>query len=283
MKVPEALVPHWDIVKGASRRSAAVYLDKHLIPERECFRNDFDETQVFLARGTCVAVSWSDERIEVTARGTNPKNKTAVRNDYLAVLAEENYLGSIHLGGRTELDHVWSRVSGLIGELCEEKHRRIYCVGHSLGGLMAEIAYARLAVAAVSSCMKCLPFGLITFGKPLGGDARFCSWVETISDLHRMRESGDEDCRAMGHVRFVNGTDFVTRVPSPWVPGFQRYRQSGVPFRFIGDCLKRDPYRVRVFSHWLGQRLSRHPISASFRDHSMSTYLEKIEKLQVSE
>lgn len=275
--VPEALVRYWSHIVGAAKRCEAVYCQAHLIAAHPAFQ-EFDETTVISSQRTTVAVSYDAERVVFTARGTDPANSSAVRNDCRAALSEEQYIGRCHLGGQQELNHVWSRAEELVKLWLNDGQRRLYCEGHSLGGLIAETYYARRGRSAVKHCLKMLPYGLVTFGKPHGGDSEFKSWVEKISDLHRIRQEFD---KSIGHVRIVNETDVVARLPPVWLPSFRDYCASGVTFRFLGSLLHREPYAFLVWARFLRNRFSWHPFTASIREHSMSEYVRKLEALVV--
>lgn len=267
---------YWDQIQGAAKRCQAVYVQAHLIPAHKAF-SEFDGVEVFRSHRTVVAVAHDSERVFFTARGTDPRNKSAVMNDCRAVLTEERYLGRVHLGGRQELDHVWEKSREHVRELTGNGTRRLYCEGHSLGGLIAELFYARVAREEVSRCLKNLPYGLTTLGKPHGGDSDYAAWVDGVSNLHRMREERE----AFGHCRIINGTDIVARLPPTWLLRFRKYNPSGIEFRFCGDQLLREPYRLRVWSRWAKQRFGRHPIAASFYDHQIEAYADRMAAVKV--
>lgn len=94
--------------------------------------------------------------------------------------------GRVHRGFRKALDEIWDPLNELVARLRrDDPDRAIWLTGHSLGGALALLAASRLPQVQ----------GVYAFGAPHVGDARF-------------RES-----LPVQPVRFVHGSDLVTRVP----------------------------------------------------------------------
>lgn len=95
--------------------------------------------------------------------------------------------GRVHRGFRGALDEIWDPLSELVARLRrDDPDRAIWLTGHSLGGALAILAASRLPRVQ----------GVYVFGAPHVGDARFRAGLPVRP------------------VRFVHGSDLVTRVPA---------------------------------------------------------------------
>lgn len=115
-----------------------------------------------------------------------------IAEDYLTDLciplvpARKPARGRVHRGFRNALDEIWEPLSDLVARLRrDDPGRAIWLTGHSLGGALALLAASRLPDVQ----------GVYVFGAPFVGDAGF------------------RDALPVRPVRFVHGTDLVTRVP----------------------------------------------------------------------
>ena len=94
--------------------------------------------------------------------------------------------GRVHRGFRNALDEIWEPLSDLVARLRrDDPGRALWLTGHSLGGALAILAAARLPEVQ----------GVYVFGAPHLGDAGFRAALPVRP------------------VRFVHGTDLVTKVP----------------------------------------------------------------------
>jgi hypothetical protein len=115
-----------------------------------------------------------------------------VAEDYLTDLriplvpARQPARGRVHRGFRNALDEIWEPLSELAARLRrDDPGRAIWLTGHSLGGALALLAASRLPDIQ----------GVYVFGAPYVGDADFRASLPVRP------------------VRFVHGSDLVTRVP----------------------------------------------------------------------
>lgn len=94
--------------------------------------------------------------------------------------------GRVHRGFRNALDEIWTPVARLVDRLRRDHPGdALWLTGHSLGGALAILAGSRLPDVQ----------GVYAFGAPLVGDAEFRAHLPVRP------------------VRFVHGSDLVTRVP----------------------------------------------------------------------
>lgn len=276
--VPEDLVRYWRRCMGAVQRCRGVYEQYHLIEEQCCFRRL--ECRPFKSNGTVAAVSHNEDKIIITFRGTNPANKQAVYHDVQGSLVQETFLGRVHSGARQQLDHLWyTELEPYIEKLLrDDASRDIYLEGHSLGAMMAAIAYGRLSVTALRhEQFDRIPEGLVTFGKPMTGDGVFSARTGMMAGIQRITGN----IEAMGHIRFINSTDFISRSAWARFGKYQDYRHGGVPFMLFnsGRC-QRDPYRGQRVLEWVRARF-RGPVSAGFSDHQIGEYVAAMEQLKI--
>ena len=168
-------------------------------------------------RGTEVFLPWRDA----------PSLLAKIAEDYLTdirirlVPARQPARGRVHRGFRNALDAIWESLSELVARLRhEDRGRAIWMTGHSMGGALAILAAARLPDIQ----------GVYAFGSPQVGDADFRAALPVRP------------------VRFVHGSDVVTRVPVFALNLPPRlYRQGLLPrleflgsYRPVGDTVAFD-------------------------------------------
>lgn len=105
--------------------------------------------------------------------------------------------GRVHKGFDKALDSVWSQITKAL-EKAHQYGQPLWITGHSLGGALAVLAAARLALDIDQSIYKSIN-GLYTFGQPRVGDRAF---MNALDDEIKPR-----------YFRFVNDNDIVPRVP----------------------------------------------------------------------
>lgn len=249
---------------AAAKKAAVSYANKSLL------RSMMKETSFCSFADTFCFVQRENDAVWVVFRGTCPESRQQVKADILSKMNAEPDAGQVHLGFQNELDNVWDDV---FENLKPHIGRPIYVVGHSLGGAMATIAAARLLRKSIKySNPNLVPAGLITFGSPRVGDAEFASFVHSINISQNENER-------IGVWRFRNNNDIVTRVP-PSIFGWKH----------CGKTVYIDHKQNILFDPWIstlllsgfrgaGWRILRDSVS----DHSMSNYLETLEKHSAGE
>ena len=97
---------------------------------------------------------------------------------------------AVHRGFQSALNEVWTDAAGKLRQYRQGSGKEIFFTGHSLGAALAALAIARFDGGNAS---------LYTFGSPRVGNQAF---------LNQLRGK-----TALGHFRFVDHQDLVTRVP----------------------------------------------------------------------
>lgn len=130
----------------------------------------FDSFRFFEAAGTECMVSWNSKVAVVAFRGTELKSRSAlheIRTDLNAVPVSFDQGGMVHRGFLNGLDEIWEGPEGLqvlLDELMvEDPGRPLWITGHSLGGALAILCFARTPHAT----------GLYVYGAPRVGDREF--------------------------------------------------------------------------------------------------------------
>jgi pimeloyl-ACP methyl ester carboxylesterase len=153
---------------------------------------DGPSTQAFAALGEGFAVV-AFRGTQTFLLGRDPLTVLdQIAEDYLTdlriplVSARRPARGRVHRGFRNALDEIWKPLSELVARLRrDDPGRAIWLTGHSLGGALALLAASRLPNVQ----------GVYVFGAPHVGDADFRASLPVRP------------------VRFVHGSDLVTRVP----------------------------------------------------------------------
>ncbi|QYK47570.1 MAG: lipase family protein [Phycisphaeraceae bacterium] len=135
------------------------------------------------------------ETVIIAFRGTEPTKPA----DWLADLKYEpkkwhGVEGLVHHGIAAYVDSIWEQMTERIKEV-RTSGQALWLTGHSLGGAMAVLAAARLAVEHPEISVH----GVVTFGQPRVGDAGFAGAYSGVL--------GERT------VRCVNNRDIVVRVP----------------------------------------------------------------------
>lgn len=134
-------------------------------------------------------VAWSTDAILVCFRGTQPGSLGDIVDDALVALVPWRH-GLVHLGFREALERVWAKLMARVEPLAAS--RTVWFGGHSLGAALATLAADRYPRTA----------GVCTLGSPRVGDRIFAATF---------------DARFGGRsLRYVNDTDVVTHVPTPF-------------------------------------------------------------------
>jgi len=130
----------------------------------------FENFRFFQGKGTECMVCWNRKTVIVSFRGTEMKSLSAfheIRTDLNTVPVPFEKGGNVHRGFLKGLDEVWDGQEGLfrfLSELITEKKKRpMWITGHSLGGALAALCFARIESAT----------GLYLYGAPRIGDQEF--------------------------------------------------------------------------------------------------------------
>ncbi|MDA3957613.1 lipase family protein [Oceanispirochaeta sp.] len=130
----------------------------------------FEGFRFFQGKGTEVMIAWSSRAAIVSFRGTELKSRSALHE----ILTNLNALpvafeggGMVHKGFLQGLEEVWGGDEGLHlfleSMLDDHPERPLWICGHSLGGALASLCFARLPRAK----------GLYLYGSPRVGDQDF--------------------------------------------------------------------------------------------------------------
>jgi triacylglycerol lipase len=135
----------------------------------------FDGFRFFESTGTECMVSWNEQVAVVAFRGTELKSLSAlheIRTDLNAAPVPFELGGKVHRGFLDGLGEIWDGPEGLQALLAtlikEQPDRPLWMTGHSLGGALAALCFARTPQAK----------GLYIYGAPRVGDAEFLKLLE---------------------------------------------------------------------------------------------------------
>ncbi|MFD5461869.1 lipase family protein [Kitasatospora sp. NPDC127059] len=201
----------------------------------------------------------SDRMIVVAFRGTEPKEL----RDWLTDSTTPPWpgpggTGYVHYGFAEALESVFPDVRKAVTEL-RTGDQTVWFTGHSLGGALAMLAAARLALEEP----RLTADGVYTFGQP-----RTCDRLLTAAY--------DKALKGRSH-RFVNNNDVVAQLPPE--PAFTHIEalhfidSSGTVQQGSGGLLSGVVNRAKV----LGSAAFE-PTGEGIRDHFMRNYLAALEK-----
>ena len=154
------------------------------------------DTQLFIAH--------SGSAIVIAFRGTE-KFKDWLTN--AGIDFEDTSNGLVHKGFDQALGSVWKQITTILADI-QQYGQPLWITGHSLGGALAVLAAARLALDIDKSIYQSIN-GLYTFGQPRVGNRDF---VKALDDEIKPR-----------YFRFVNDNDIVPRVPDR----LNQYQEGG--------------------------------------------------------
>ncbi|MCK5736601.1 MAG: lipase family protein [Spirochaetaceae bacterium] len=130
----------------------------------------FDMFRFFHGVGTECMVSWNNRVVIVAFRGTELKSRSVlheIQTDLNTIPVPFESGGMVHKGFLKGLEEIWDGPEGLRSfldeRLNEKPHRPLWITGHSLGGALAALCFARIPDAK----------GLYLFGAPRVGDKDF--------------------------------------------------------------------------------------------------------------
>jgi triacylglycerol lipase len=192
------------------------------------------------------------EDLVIACRGTQPSEFNDIAADLKAAPVVSETVSRVHRGFKAEVDELWPMVLEDITRT-QNKDKKLWFCGHSLGAAMATIMTARCYYEDnVRDAEE-----LYTYGSPRAG---WKGYVNTMQTKHH---------------RWVNNNDIVTTVP-PWFIG---YKHDGEEHYLNCWGNVRKPTRWQRFKDkwrglWMG--IKRGQID-SFSDHSMANYINYLE------
>ncbi len=219
-----------------------------------------DEYDIF----GCIA-AWPDHLV-VAFRGTaNLRNWLLNLRIQPHPLHEYSDRVSVHTGFHTAFTTVEKQVLRVLDRHMQDKRRKIYLTGHSLGGAIATIATAYFSNRKDHD-MRDYVSACYTFAAPRVGNKDFDIFVR--APLYRI----------------TRGTDLVPALPTRiFLPGFGRFHQGGDTRYFRSNAKhvvarRQPPSGLWNFARGVGSLLGMlwtgklKPIN----DHSMQGYLERV-------
>ncbi|MDF3057861.1 MAG: putative lipase [Rariglobus sp.] len=252
-----------------ARASAAAYSPKQEIEALVKDTWKFHEFHYFDKQGTQGFCAADDQIVLIAFRGTELADLNDVLADVnvrLVMLTLADYANApsrrVHQGFHDALGLVWGDLSAKIMEWTAERPgraaRQIFITGHSLGGAIATLMFARLA----SVDGRPVPT-LVTFGCPKVGDTTF------TRELDRLYPE-----RAF---RLVNDSDIV-----PHLPPLSDFHHAGREFTFDASGVLRS--EISGLGRLLGYAAgaARSITTASRKavdDHGVAYYVARCEVL----
>lgn len=204
----------------------------------------------------CIAAADQDS-VVVALRGTQADKVEDWIVDLNFDLVPGPLSGRVHEGFYDALSNIWSELDAVVRRWCEQRPRKLWVTGHSLGAALAALAVARWLDASFPVA------GLYTFGQPRTGDRDFARHFDFEFRPHAFR--------------IVNKLDIVTRTP----PRSLGYWHLGT-YVYLDDegSIEHDISRWRRFLtgwhgtidtilHWGGEGV---------KDHSMTRYCQHLER-----
>ena len=147
----------------------------------------FEGFRFFQGKGTECMASWNRKVLIVSFRGTELKSRSAfheIATDLNAVPVPFEGGGNVHKGFLDGLEEIWGGPEGLESflkeKLSERQKRPVWITGHSLGGALATLCYARIPEAT----------GIYIYGAPRVGDQAFVSLFNN-RPFWRLEHGGD--------------------------------------------------------------------------------------------
>jgi triacylglycerol lipase len=171
------------------------------------------DTQGFIAENDLILV--------VAFRGSEPKQLVDWLDDAQICQSPWGTSGAkVHNGFAKSLSAVWGTIGLLPERLQNRGNKTVWITGHSLGGALAELCAARVAMESGIPVQ-----GVYTFGQPRVGDGSFATAVENAIG---------------GRIfRHVNHRDLVPRVPGFGM--FYRHYGAQIFFDKSGTAAQANP------------------------------------------
>ncbi len=256
-----------------ARASAAAYSPEREIEALVINTWKFHECRFFDKNGTQGFCASDDKIVLIAFRGTELKELNDVFDDgNFPLITSTDYgadpLRQVHKGFHGALGRVWNDLNAKILEWTKAKEgraaRQIFITGHSLGGALGTLTFARLAPVPDRPVPT-----LYTFGCPKVGDKIFASQLDRFYPERIFR--------------VVNDTDIVPRLPPALVPPASGYFHAGHEFTF--DKNGKLSSEISGLSRLLGvaSKVAATNLETAARqavdDHGMAYYVAKCKAL----
>jgi triacylglycerol lipase len=192
------------------------------------------------------------EDLVIACRGTEPTEFNDISADLKALPVMAETVSRVHRGFKAEVDELWPMICDDLVRT-QNRNKKIWFCGHSLGAAMATIMASRcFHYASVPD-----PEELYTYGSPRVG---WRTYVKSLGVVHH---------------RWKNNNDIVTTVPLALMGyvhhGNQHYLNAYGNYRKpTGWQLVKDKWR----GIWMGLKKGK---IDSFGDHSMDEYIKHLE------
>jgi triacylglycerol lipase len=192
------------------------------------------------------------EDLVIACRGTEPTEFNDISADLKALPVMAETVSRVHRGFKAEVDELWPMICDDLVRT-QNRNKKIWFCGHSLGAAMATIMASRcFHYASVPD-----PEELYTYGSPRVG---WRTYVKSLGVVHH---------------RWKNNNDIVTTVPLALMGyvhhGNQHYLNAYGNYRKpTGWQLVKDKWR----GIWMGLKKGK---IDSFGDHSMAEYIKHLE------
>ena len=203
-----------------------------------------------------------DDAIVLTFRGTDDVEDWIINLNFTQV----NDNGAmVHQGFALALASIWNQIDGPLRKMVEQKKRKIWIAGHSLGGALATLATRRILA------MKLGQLETYTFGQPRVGDEALGRQI--TSPFYRFAYHSDPVPYApfsvpkitkyqhVGTLKQIDATGKIHEDATNLMTHLTSAAQSAK--RIVGDFFGND---IKTF------------VKERLKDHFMPNYVEKIEK-----
>ena len=213
-------------------------------------------TRFFDKDDTQALITYNDSGMIIAFRGTSSP-QDALTDAKIKLISDPGTKGKIHEGFKVGLDQVWLELLDVMSK--ERGNRPIWITGHSLGGALALTAATRLRFEK-----EMIINGLYTFGQPRVGDLAYVQACDRMFGLK--------------YYRFVHNNDIVPRVPMRVMgfehTGFFKYINKDKNFddKMTWEQITKDRFTGRIDNVFKSA-------TDGITDHSMSNYLEALNKL----
>jgi len=192
------------------------------------------------------------EDLVIACRGTEPTQFQDIAADLRAMPVLAETVSRVHKGFKKEVDDLWPMVLEDITRT-QNKGKKLWFTGHSLGAAMATIMASRCYYEASIPN----PGELYTYGSPRVG------WKKYV------------DTMCTPHHRWVNNNDIVTTVP----PAFIGYRHDGTmhylnAYGNVRNFTAWQRFKDKLRGMWKGIKQLK---VDNFSDHSISLYTTYLE------
>lgn len=165
-----------------------------------------------ILKGIVYGLFYTDDYLVISFKGTTTFRETI--NNLKFIQVDDKYCipGKIHKGFHDSIfkNNVVETLEEKVFEILKNKKRKLYIIGHSLGGALATLFYSYLRNSALIHDQE---IELITFGSPRVGDYEFSKCIDTST-------------------RVVNGNDIVSKVPIFYYNHCEKLYHIGTSFSF---------------------------------------------------